>query len=107
MKKTGIIWFLEVFEMSVPQFERTLWKMKNAGLFKNCKGIIFGRPFIMRQDYGLTEEDAILEVLGNENIPIILNADIGHIPPQLAIVNGAILKITSKDKKGTIETFLE
>jgi len=105
-KNDGIIWFLECFEMNTPQLERILWKMKNAGYFENCKGIIFGRSFIMREDYELTFNQACIEVLGGLNIPIITNADIGHVPPQLAMVNGAILKITSQNGKGTVETFL-
>lgn len=106
-KDDGIIWFLECFEMNTPQLERILWKMKNAGYFENCKGIIFGRSFIMREDYELTFNQACIEVLGGLNIPIITNADIGHVPPQLAMVNGAILKITSQNGKGTVETFLK
>ena len=105
--KDGIIWFLECYEMNTPLLQRILWKMKNAGYFNNCNGIIFGRPFIMREDYEINEEQAILEVLQNENIPIITGADIGHVPPQLAMVNGAIVKITSKDGKGIVETYLK
>ena len=40
-------------------------------------------------------------------IPVICDADIGHVSPQLAIVNGAILKITSKSGKGIVETRLK
>lgn len=104
-KQDGIIWFLECYEVSTPGLERTLWKMKNAGYFEHCKGIIFGRPFIMREDYEINEDEAILDAIGKINIPIITGADIGHIPPQLAIMQGAILKITSKNGKGTVETF--
>lgn len=106
-KNDGILWFLECFEMNTPQFQRILWKMKNAGYFKNCSGIIFGRPFIMREDYGISVNQAILDVIGDLDIHIITEADIGHIPPQLAMVNGAIIKITSKDGKGIVETYLK
>ncbi len=106
-KNDGILWFLECFEMNTPQFQRILWKMKNAGYFKYCNGIIFGRPFIMREDYEITSNQAILDAIGDLNIQVITEADIGHIPPQLAMVNGAILKITSKDGKGKVETYLK
>jgi muramoyltetrapeptide carboxypeptidase LdcA involved in peptidoglycan recycling len=104
-KDDGIVWFLECFEMNTPQFERILWKMKNAGYFKYCKGVIFGRPFIMREDYKISSDDAILEQIGNLGFPIITETDIGHVPPQLAIMQGAVLKIVSKDGKGIVETF--
>ena len=58
----------------------------------------------MREDYELTFDEACLDALGKLNIPIITDADIGHVPPQLAMVNGAILKITSEHGKGTVET---
>ena len=61
----------------------------------------------MREDYEITEDEAILEAIGKLNIPIITGADIGHVPPQLAIMQGAILKITSKDGKGRVETFIK
>lgn len=105
-KKDGIIWFLECYEMNTPQLQRILWKMKHAGYFNNCTGIIFGRSNIMREDYELTFAQAILNEIGELNIPIITEADIGHVPPQFAIMQGSILKIVSKDGKGRVETIL-
>ena len=61
----------------------------------------------MREDYEITANQAILDVIGDLDIHIITEADIGHVPPQLAMVNGAILKITSKDGKGILETKLK
>lgn len=106
-KDDGIIWFLECYEMNTPLLERILWKMKHAGYFKYCKGIVFGRPLMMREDYDLTEDQAILDAIGDLRLPIITGADIGHVPPQLAITQGAILKITSENGKGTVETYLK
>lgn len=106
-KNDGIIWFLECYEMTTPQVERKLWQMKNAGYFENVNGIIFGRPLYIREDYDISFEEAVYEQTKDLEIPIICGADIGHVPPQLAIVNGAILKITSKDGKGTVETYLK
>lgn len=106
-EENGIIWFLECYEMNTRMFQRILWKMKHAGYFKNCKGIIFGRSYIMREDYELTFDQACLDALGNLNIPMITQADIGHVPPQLAVVNGAILEIISEKGKGIVKTYLK
>lgn len=106
-KKDGIIWFLEVFEMSTPTLYLTLWQMKEAGYFKNCTGIIFGRPLFIRNDYDTDFNQTVKEVLGDLKIPIICDADIGHVKPQLAIVNGAILDITSENGKGLVKTYLK
>ena len=101
----GIVWFLEVFEMSTPDVYRVLWQMKNAGYFKNTKGIIFGRPLFIRNDYDITFNEAVIDALGELKIPIIADSDIGHVSPQLGMVNGAILEITSKDGKGQVKTY--
>lgn len=106
-REEGVIWFLECFEVGTATLTRWLWQMKNAGYFEYCKGIIFGRPLFVRNDYDITFNEAVLETLGDLNIPIITDADIGHVSPQLAIVNGAILKITSEKGKGIVETFLK
>lgn len=106
-KKEGLIWFLEVFEMSTPEVYRTLWQMKNAGYFKYCTGIVFGRPLFIREDYETNFNDTVKEALQDLEIPIICDADIGHVKPHLAIVNGAILEITSQNGKGTVKTILE
>lgn len=106
-KQDGIIWFLEVFEMSTPTVYYTLWQMKMAGYFENCKGIIFGRPLFIRNDFDTNFNETVKEVLGDLNIPIICDADIGHVSPQLAMVNGAILDITSENGKGTVKTILK
>ena len=101
-KQDGIIWFLEVFEMSTPTVYLTLWQMKMAGYFENCKGIIFGRSLFIRNDYDIDFNQTVKDALGDLNIPIICDADIGHVSPQLAMVNGAILEITSHDGKGKV-----
>ena len=81
--------------------------MKNSGYFKNCNGIIFGRPLFLREDYETSFNDTVKEFFKDLNIPVICDADIGHVSPQLAMVNGAILKITSENGKGTVETYLK
>ena len=106
-KDDGIVWFFDIYEMSTPQVFCHLWQMKNAGYFENCKGIIFGRPIYLREDYELNLSDVIKDAIGDLNLPIILDADIGHIPPQMPIINGAILDIECKNGKGIIKTFFK
>lgn len=106
-KEDGIVWFLEAFEMNTAELQRTLWQMESAGYFRNCKGIVFGRPLFIREDYETSFNDAVKISLEHLNIPVICDADIGHVSPQMAIINGAILKISSNEGKGTVETILE
>ncbi len=105
-KNDGIVWFFDIFEMSTPQVFCHLWQMKNAGYFEHCKGIIFGRAFLLREDYDMNLARVVKDVIGNLNIPVILEADIGHVPPQMPIVNGSILEVTCENGQGEIKTFL-
>lgn len=106
-KQDGILWFLECYEMGTADLYRVLWQMKHAGYFNHTKGILFGRPLFTREDYDITFNQTVKEVLGDLKIPILCEVDIGHVPPQLAMVNGAILKVTAEKGKGKVETILE
>jgi len=46
--------------------------------------------------------DALEQVLGGLNIPVIYDMDIGHIPPQMKIVNGAIGKVEFNKGQATV-----
>lgn len=106
-KYDGIVWFLEVYEMSSSQVMRNLWQMKSAGYFENCRGIIFGRPLFVREDYGVKFYEAVLGALKDLNIPIIYDIDIGHVAPQMSVVNGAIIDVVYEKGKGKIKTIFE
>ena len=105
-KEDGIIWYFDVAEMTNEDILRTMWQFKEAGWFKYCKGILFGRlaDEITYTDTKLSE--AIKYNLNDLNIPILINVDIGHTDPVLTIINGSIVKI-EKDEKYVMETFFE
>lgn len=102
-KDDGILWYLESFDLNSEALTRGLWQLKEAGWFEYAVGFIFGRPAMFRTYSDTTYEEAVLSVLGELNLPIILEADIGHKPPQFTIMNGAIANIYSKDGKGSIK----
>ncbi len=101
-KNDGIVWYFENCEMSSENVIRTLWKFKDNGWFNYTSGIIFGRSAIERSYYELSFKDAVSRMLLDLNIPIIINADIGHVSPRMTIINGALCDIVSKDGKGQI-----
>ncbi len=106
-KEDGIVWFLEEYEGTTPETYRTLWRMKNIGLFDNCKGIIFGRPLMVREDYDISYNQAILDVLSDFAFPIVSNVDIGHLAPQIPIISGSILEVYSKNGKGFFKSLFK
>lgn len=101
-KDDGILWFLESYNMSGESLVRGLWQLKEAGWFKYAAGFIFGRPAMYASDYDTSYEEAVYSALGELGLPIILDADIGHKPPQFSIINGALGTVKSNNKKGTI-----
>lgn len=102
-KEDGIIWYFDNCEFSSEQLIRTLWKFKDNGYFCYTKGIVFGRSMTEKSYYDISFKEAITHSLKELNIPIIINADIGHVSPRMTIINGAIATITSENGKGTID----
>jgi len=101
-KDDKIIWFLESYSLGSSALIRGLWQLKMAGWFEHAAGFILGRPAMYNEEYEISYEEAVLSVLGDLDKPIILEADIGHKPPQIAMISGAIAHITSYGGKGNI-----
>ena len=105
-KEDGIIWYLETFASDSGRFMMSLNQLKNAGYFKYCKGIVFGRPLFYNKEWvNISYDKAIKSVLGKLNIPILYDADIGHVKPMITLVNGSIT--TFKYKEGKCEIITE
>ena len=105
-RNDGIVWYFDVAEMTNEDILRTMWQFKNAGWFKECKGILFGRLENEITYTNTSLADAIKYDLNDLNIPILMNVDIGHTDPVFTIINGSIIKIEKKDKY-MMETFFE
>lgn len=98
-KEDGIIWFLESCDLSIFSIRRAMWEMKHAGWFRHVKAFIIGRPLVMGQAFlGLDQYEAILGIVRDLNVPVIMDADIGHLPPMMPMISGGY---------GTIEPYGE
>ena len=51
--------------------------------------------------------DAMERLSEATSLPIIYNADIGHVPPQLTFVNGAYAEIKAADGRGEMTMSLK
>lgn len=100
-KDDGIIWYFDNFALSSDDFYRTLIQMREAGWFSYTKGIIVGRVMYPQINFDLTYQDAIKKAI--TNIPVVFNADIGHVVPKMTIINGAIASVECSNGKGSIE----
>ncbi len=90
-KDDGIIWFIEACELNVFSIRRAMWQMEQAGWFEHVKGFLIGRPMLFGQEMmGLDAYKAVLEVAGRKNVPVIMDVDLGHLPPMMPIVVGSM-----------------
>lgn len=102
-KDDGIIWFLESFDFSDTTLITHLWQMKQMGYFKYVKGFVFGRPLMYNTWIEQPYNEAVMSILGDLDVPVIFDADIGHKGPQFSMINGAIAKVSSANGKGVIQ----
>ena len=94
-KSEGVIWFFEACDLSVFAIRRALWTLDHAGWFATAKGFIVGRPNAAwtEENMGLNQYNAVLDIVGKYNVPIVMDADLSHIPPSMPIVSGAYAKV--------------
>ncbi len=106
-KDDGIVWYFDNCELSSEDLIRVLWKFKDNGYFKYTKGIIFGRSGTYKSNLGISFYEAINGSLKDLGVPIVVDADLGHVAPRMTLINGAIVEISVEDKKGKVKFSLE
>lgn len=87
----GVILYLESVELHPSALTRALLGLKWKGWFDGISALILGRSPIQEVDIATREAyiAAVRAVLGQAKFPVVLDADIGHLPPQMLIINGA------------------
>lgn len=102
-REEGVIWYLESSEINAAEMYRSLWQMKEAGWFAGAKGFLIGRARGNIDVADFSYQDALHRALDDLQVPVIYDADIGHMPPQLILVNGALARVSLQNGKGTLE----
>lgn len=109
-KEDGIVWFIESCDLNVMSIRRAMWQLNACGWFKYTKGFVIGRPYCMKEDVengasmmGLDQYSAVLGVIKNYNVPVIMDADIGHLAPMMPLVLGSMAYVTAGENSFKIE----
>lgn len=98
----GIIWCIENCEMSLPDFYRCLWQMKEAKWFDNANGVLIGRTMANTNANDLSYEDVLHYIFDDLNVPVVYDIDVGHTEPRWTIINGAEGEFEFFDGKGRL-----
>lgn len=94
----GIIWYLEACDLHALALRRAYFQLKEAGWFANVKGILLGRMLSGRDEIlGVDRFGAAIDMLGDLNVPILMDVDLGHLSPSMPILNGAKARIALKE----------
>ena len=100
----GFIWFLECCDLNVMAIRRAVWQMPHAGWFDHVKGFLIGRPLCYGQELmGLDQYHAVTDLLSEYHVPIVMDVDIGHLPPQMPLICGSMADVAVKGNKLTVQ----
>ncbi|WP_374600337.1 S66 peptidase family protein [Niveibacterium sp.] len=100
----GTVLYLENAEMPSPGLLRALLALRRMGWFDDLAGLLIGRsaganPLAPDR---LSYTDALTAVLGDLRCPVLIDVDIGHLPPQLTLINGALAEVHFAEGRGSI-----
>ena len=102
-KEDGFVWFMESCDLNVFGMRRALWHLKRCGWLKYVKGFLIGRPYCYGQEImGLDAYEAVLGVLSEFEVPVLMDVDLGHLPPSMPMVVGALADIVCENNTLTI-----
>jgi len=103
-KEDGVIWFLESCDLNPIAMRRALWQLDSAGWFDNVRGFLIGRALHYDEDLmGMNRINAVTGILGKHKVPIVMDIDIGHLPPRMPVISGAMGRVDANDNKFTLE----
>jgi muramoyltetrapeptide carboxypeptidase len=84
--------YVEACEDHAVDICRHLHAMRLAGWFDRAVAVLVGRTSAPDHP-DLTQRGAVLDALGRLGLPIVWDLEIGHVPPHLPLVNGALARV--------------
>ena len=108
-KDEGHIFYFENCEGRPTDVVRRLENIKQAGWLEGANGMLIGRSCgkDTSSDQFLSYEEALHQCLEELNIPVVYDADVGHCPPQMTLINGAVCEIEFTPEKSKLKQILK
>lgn len=108
-KEDGILWFIEACDLNLMGIRRVMWQLEHAGWFKHCSGFLIGRPRIGMgvEEFGIDHYQAFYEMLEKYHVPILMDADIGHLPPMMPLICGSYAVVEGDECHYSVEMMLK
>ena len=101
----GLVVYVEAAEEHALAIARSLWRMRLAGWFDHANAVLVGRTRAP-DDPGFTQVDAVRSALAGVDVPVLVDVDCGHVPPHLALANGARAVVEwTPESASIIQTF--
>ena len=99
-----LVVYLEASEDDAFSICRFVHHLRYAGWFDRAVAVLVGRTDAPAgtEDGGLTQDDAVLDALGGLGLPIVFDVEIGHVPPHLPLLNGAVAQVVVVDDRREI-----
>ena len=97
----ALVLYLEAAEAGSLSIARDLWRLRLAGWFDSATAVLVGRTAAPGEQ-GFTQQDAVRSAMAGLDVPVVLDVDCGHVPPQLALVNGAYAEVVVDGEEQTI-----
>lgn len=88
-----LVVYVEASEDEAFTICRNLHHLRLAGWFDHAVAVLVGRTHAPESEGGFTQRDAVVDALGMLDVPIIVDLEIGHVPPHLPLVNGATARV--------------
>ncbi len=104
-----VIWVLEACDLNPMSIRRAVWTLLQRGWLRTASGFLVGRPLasFRGEMMGVDSYNAVTDLLAGAGVPVIMDCDIGHVPPMMPLVIGSEASVSVKGNDLTVRMNLD
>jgi muramoyltetrapeptide carboxypeptidase len=95
----GAVLFIEETKDPMSYVDERLLHLRNAGLLRGVRGIVFGKQSLDRSEEG-EFENFLLDLVADLDVPIVTDFPAGHEEPNLTLPLGTDVELVADDATG-------